>query len=106
MSLTVTDGSGWGSASTPESAILESPRGLRRLAQLEKYFPERLILFWGRSHANLSCQGMIAVELLVFIAVKHNFTCRAREGSHSPGPAGREGFGQGGSFLEASREFL
>lgn len=56
-------------AQLPESAILDSPRGLRRPAQLEKHFPEKLILFWGRSHANLSRQEVIAVELLVFIAV-------------------------------------
>lgn len=47
-------------------------------AQLEIHFLERLILFWDKSHANLSCQEIIAVELLVFIAVKHNLTRRAR----------------------------
>lgn len=89
-------------AQPPESAILKSPRGLRRPAQLEKHFPEKLILFGGRSHANLSCQELIAVELLVFIAVKHNCTCRAEGAVTLQGQLGEKA----GSFLEASREFL
>lgn len=75
-------------------------------AQLETHVPQRLIVIWDTSHASVSCQESIAVELLVFIAVKHNLTGRARE--EPPWRAAeREGFAWvGGTFLEPSGEFL
>lgn len=72
-------------------------------AQHEIHFPERLILFWDKSHANLSCQEIIAVELLAFIAVKYNLTKRAKRQS----PSRPKAFDWvGGTFSEPSGEFF
>lgn len=72
-------------------------------AQHEIRFPERLILFWDKSHANLSCQEIIAVELLAFIAVKYNLTERAKRQS----PSRLKAFDWvGGTFSEPSGEFF
>lgn len=72
-------------------------------AQHEIHFPESLILFWDKSHANLSCQEIIAVELLAFIAVKYNLTERAKRQS----PSRPKAFDWvGGTFSEPSGEFF
>ena len=44
------------------------------------HVPERLISIWDKSHANVSCQEIIAAELLVFIVVKHNLTRESKGG--------------------------
>lgn len=63
-------------------------------------------MIWDKPHASVSCQGSIAVELLVFIAVKQNLPGRARE--EPPWRAAeRGGFAWvGGTVLEPSGEFF